>query len=292
MKIWTTLLLLIISVSVFGQTNKELEYLKVRDNYISYFKNISVINRDWTKTDKQDSDSLLVLEKKLREVLKGSKIDSVVKYGKINLETLQQDLGFGMLDGLVLNKYSSNSLQIFVTSKPLFFDCFKSQQINSIDNLTPRQLDDILTALVSDAHATVFYSENISSNKSNQVYGGIVTIAQDIGRFTPDIIFALISNGNYIYIIQKYLDKPIKEMKDCQAIYDSIYSNSQEYFKSYQSSNLQDTAAFNKKIELEEIAWKKYCECYQKNFRNDKQFEPILRQIKNIVQYVERYTSR
>jgi hypothetical protein len=81
-------------------------------------------------------------------------------------------------------------------------------------------------------------------------------------------------------------------MKDCQAIYDSIYSNSQEYFKSYQSSNLQDTAAFNKKIELEEIAWKKYCECYQKNFRNDKQFEPILRQIKNIVQYVERYTSR
>ncbi len=288
MKIWTTLLLLIISVSVFGQTNKELEYFNVRDNYINYFKNISVINRDWTKTDKQDKDSLLVLEKKLREVLKGSKIDSVVRYGKINLETLQQDLGFGMLDGLVLNKYSSNSLQIFVTSKELFFDYFKSQQINSIDNLTPRQLDDILTSLVSDAHSTVFYSEKISSTNSNQVYGGIETIAQDFGRFTPDIIFALKSNGNYIYIIQKYLDKPINGMKDCQAIYDSIYSDSEKHFMTYQASNLQDTTAFNKIIQLEVTAWEKYCECYQKNFRNDKQFELILKQIINIVQYVER----
>jgi hypothetical protein len=288
MKIWTTLLLLIISISVFGQTNKELEYLKVRDNYIRYFKDISVINRDLTKIDRQDNDSLIVLEKILREVLKGSKIDSVVSYGKINLETLQQDLGFGMLDGLVLNKYSSNSLQIFVTSRALFFDSFKSQKINSIDNLTPRQLDDILTALVSDAHATVFYSEKISSTKSNQVYWGIETISQDIGRYTPDIIFTLISNGNYIYIIQKYLDKPINGIKDCQAIYDSIYSKSENYFMTYQASNLQDTTAFNKKIQLEVTAWEKYCDCYQKNFRNDMQFDPILKQIKNIVQYVER----
>jgi hypothetical protein len=285
MKIWTTLLSFIITFSVFGQTNNELEYLKFRDNYISYFKNTSEINRDWTKIDKQDNDSILVLEKMLREVLKGSKNDSVVKYGKINIETLQQDLGFGMLDGLVLNKNSSNTLQIFVTSKTLFFDCFKSQQINSIDNLAPRQFDDILTALVSDAHATVFYSEKISSNKRIQVYGGILTITQDIGRFTPDIIFTLISNGNYIYIIQKYLDKPIHEMKECQAIYDSIYSNSKEYFKAYQASYLQDTTAFNKTTKMEEIAWNKYCECYQKNFRTDEQFEPIIRQIKNMVQY-------
>ena len=288
MKFWMILLLLIISVSVFGQTTKELEYLKVRDNYINYFNNISIINRDWTTTDKQEVDSLLVLEKMLREILKGSKIDSVVKYGKINLETLQQDLGFGMLDGLVLNKYSSNSLQIFVTSKKLFFDYFKSQQINSIDNLIPRQLDDILNSLVSDAHSTVFYSEKISSTKSNQVYGGIESIAQDFGRLTPDMIFALISNKSYIYIIQKYLDKPINGMKDCQAIYDSIFSNSEKYFMTFQESNRQDTTAFNKKNELEVIAWEKYCECYQKNFRNDTQFEQLFKQIKNIVQYFER----
>jgi len=268
--------------------NKELEYLKVRDNYINRFKIINVKNRDWAKTDKQDNDSLLVLEKLLREILKDSKIDSVGKYGKINLETLQQDLGFGMLDGLVLNKYSSNSLQIFVTTKTLFHNFFKSSQISSIDNLNPRLLDDVLTALVSDAHSSVFYSENIHSSKCNIVYGGIQTISQDIGRFTPDIIFVLISNGDYVYIIQKYLDKPINGIKDCQFIYDSIYGYSDKYYSEYENSNLQDTTAFNNKIEFEVTAWEKYCDCYQNNFRTDNQFESILKQIKSIVEYVER----
>ena len=41
----------------------------------------------------------------LRGILENSGIDSVVKYGKINLEALQQELGFGLLDGLyMLNK--------------------------------------------------------------------------------------------------------------------------------------------------------------------------------------------
>ena len=50
--------------------NEEFKYLKVRDNYINYFKNTNVKNRDWDKTEKQDQDSLLVLEKMLREILK------------------------------------------------------------------------------------------------------------------------------------------------------------------------------------------------------------------------------
>ena len=268
-----------------GQTNKELEYLKVRNSYVQYFKKNYENNPDWTTIDKQDNDSLLVLEKMLREILKDAGIDSIVRYGKINLETLTPELGFGMLDGLVLNKYSSP--QIFVTSKTLFFDYFKSQQINSIQNLTSKQLDDIFSALISDARATVFYSEKISSNKNSEVYGSIVKIGQDIGRFPPDNIFVLVANGDYIYIIQKYLDKPINEISECQAIYDSIYIDSQKYFDVYRASNLTDKAAINKTFELEETAWNKYCECYQKNFKSDKQYDSVLKQIEKIVQYVE-----
>jgi len=268
-----------------GQTNKELEYLKTRNSYVQYFEKIYENNPDWTKIGKQDNDSLLVLEKMLKEILKDAGIDSIIKYGKINLETLTPELGFGMLDGLVLNKNSS--LQIFVTSKTLFFNYFKSQQINSIQNLTSKQLSDIFSSLISDAFATVFYSEKIPSNKNSEVYGSIGTIGQDIGRFPPDNIFVLVANEDYIYIIQKYLDKPINEMRECQAIYDSIYINSQKYFDVYIASNLTDKTAFNKKVELEETAWNKYCECYQKNFKSDEQYDNVLKQIEKIVQYVE-----
>jgi hypothetical protein len=288
MKIWMTIVVLIISASLFGQNNKEFEYIKSRNISVDNFKTIQVNNYDWSETDKQDNDSLLVLEKMLREIMKDSRIDSVVRYGKISLETLQPELGFGMLDGLVLNKYSPNYLQIFVTSKALFFDFFNPQQINSIDNLTHKQLDVILTSLVSDASATVFYSEKISTYQDNLVYGGIGTIAQDIGRTPPFNIFVLIGSGNYIYIVQKFLEKPINEIRECQATYDSINSISQKYYKTYQASNLKDTIAINKTFELEEEAWNEYCECYQKKFQNNYQYETFQKEINKIVQYILR----
>jgi hypothetical protein len=270
-----------------NKTNKEFEYLKVRNSYVQYFEKFyeNNSNPDWTKIDKQDNDSLLVLEKMLREILKDADIDSIGKYGKINLETLTPELGFGRLDGLVLNKYSSP--QIFVTSKTLFFDYFKSQHINSIQNLTSKQLSDIFSSLISEAGATVLYSEKMYSNKNSEVYGSIGTIDQGIGTFLPDNIFVLVVKGNYVYIIQKYLDKPINEMSKCQAIYDSMYINTQKYYDRYIASNLTDETAFNKKVELEETAWNKYCECYQENFKSDEQYDSVLKQIENIVQYVE-----
>ncbi len=267
-----------------GQTSKELDYLKVRNEYVQYFKNISDNAQNWTEIYKQDTESLLVLEKMLREMLKNSRIDSIAKFGKINLETLTPELGFGMLDGLALN---NNSLKTFVTTKGLFLDYFKSQQINSTDKLTSKQLNDIFSALFSDARATVFYSENISSYNQSQVYGGIGTIAQDIGRFPPDNIFVLVENEGFIYIIQKYLDKPINEINKCQATYDSIHIKSQKYFDDYTASNLTDKTAIKKKFELEETAWDKYCECYQESFRTDEQYNSLQKQIEEIVQYVE-----
>ena len=271
-----------------SQTNKEFEYLKVRNDFVRYFEKINRNNYDWTEKYKKNKESLLVLEKMLREILKNSGIDSIVKYGKINLVNLIPELGFGMLDGLVLN---NNSLQIFVTSKTLFFHYFKSQQINSIQNLTLKQLGGIFSALISDARATVFYSEQISSTKYSQVYGCIGIVAQDIGRFPPDNFFVLIENGDYIYIIQKHLNKPINEISECQAIYDSIYIKAQNYFYVYRASKLKDKTALNKHFEMEKIAWNKYCECYQKNFKNDKQYDSVLKQIERIVLYVEQKTT-
>lgn len=267
-----------------GQIITEIDYLKVRDEYVQYFKSISKNAQDWKEINKQDNDSLLVLEKMLREILKNSRIDSVAKFGKINLETLTPELGFGLLDGLALN---NNSSKLFVTTKGLFLEYFKSQQINSIDNLTSKQLSDIFSSLFSDARTTVFYSEEYSSNKYSKVYGSIGTIAQDIGRFPPDNIFVLIADEDYIYIIQQHLDKPINEISKCQAIYDSIYNKSQIQFDQYKASNLTNKKALDKSFELEETAWNKYCECYQENFRTCDEFEWVQKQIEKIMQFVE-----
>lgn len=263
----------------------ELDYLKVRNSFVEYFENSSDTAQNWTEIYKQDTDSLLVLEKMLREMLKNSRIDSVVKFGKINLETLTPELGFGMLDGLALN---SNSSKTVVTTKRLFLEYFKSQQINSTEKLTSKQLSGIFSSIFSDVHATVFYSEPIFSYPESQVYGCIGTIAQDIGRFPPDHLFVMVANADFIYIFQKHLDKPIKEIGECQAVYDSIQIKSEKYFDDYTASNGTDKTALKKKFEVEETAWSKYCECYQERFKTDEQYESVQKQIEEIVQYLEK----
>lgn len=267
-----------------NRSDKELKYLKIRKDYVKYFNKISEDNQDWEKIYKQDSDSLIVLEKMLRDILKNSRIDSISKFGKINLETLTPELGSGMLDGLKLN---NNSKITFVTSKALFFDYFKSEKINSINDLTSKQLSVIFSTLISDARVTVFYSEKLPSNKKQIIYGSVAAAAQDIGSFPPDNVFVLVASEDFIYIYQKYLDKPINVISKCQNVYDSIYNISQKHFNKYKDSNLEDKSTINSAHEIEGIAWDKYCECYQENFKNNKQYNAVKKRIEKLIENVK-----
>jgi hypothetical protein len=299
MKIWTTLLLLTTSVSLFGQTSlvgKELEYAKARDRFANYFKTSEDNHYDQAILDKQDSDSLLVLEKMLREILKGASIDSISKNGKINLETLLPELGFGNLDGLVLNKNNvvRNSSQIFVTTKTLFFDYFKNQQIISLDSLTTGQLDNIFTSVFGggEAHATTFQILKKSFTKYGQDYGCIGSFGQEseeeAAKAAPDCILVLVPNKSYIYISLEYLDTSIKELRECKSISDSLYALSHKYSQQYDISNPKDKSLIDKSVYLLESSYKQYCECYQKNLKDKVVFEKIKNQVINVMQYAEK----
>lgn len=289
MKIWTTLLLLLTSIFLFGQTNQELKYLKTRDNYIEYFKKVTSNNPDWTKVDKQNIDSLLVLEKLLKEILK----NSIAEKGKINLETLVEELGFGNLDGLVSNRNNvvRDSAQVFVSTKTLFFDYFKNTQINSIDYLSREQLDNIFTFAFGggEAHATTFSIVEKSFTKDSRTYGCIGSFGQESGEAAaPDCILVLVSKGNFIYIILEYLDISIKELRECKSISDSLYSQSHKYEKLYNESNPKDKSLINKSVFFLESSYKQYYECYQKNLRDKVVFEKIKNQVINVMKYAEK----
>lgn len=289
MKIWTTLLFFMISIFLFGQINQELKYLRTRDNNIEYFKKLTTKNPDWTKVDKQIIDSLLVLEKLLKEILK----NSIAEKGIINLETLVDELGFGNLDGLVLNKNNveRDVAQAFVTTKTLFFDYFKNSQINSIDNLSKEQLDNIFTSAFGggEAHATTFSIVKKSFIKDCQSYGCIGSFGQESGEAAaPDCILVLVSKGNFIYIILEYLDISIKELRECKSMSDSLYSQSKKYEKLYNESKPKDKLLINKSVYFLESSYKQYYECYQKNLKDKVVFEKIRNQVINVMKYAEK----
>jgi hypothetical protein len=289
MKIRITFLLFLTSISLFGQTNQESIYLKTRNSYIKYFEKMTTNNPDWTEIDKQNRDSLLVLEKMLKEILKSS----FAPNGEINLETLVRELGFGNLDGLVINKNNvvRNSEQVFVTTKALFFDYFKNAQIISIDTLTKEQLDNIFTSAFGggEAQVTTFSIVKKSFTKDSQTYGCIGSLGQgSVEALTPDCILVLASKGNFIYLTLEYLDISIRELQECKSISDSLYSQSRKYERLYIESNPKDKSLINKSVDLLESSDKQYYECYQKNLKNKVVFMKIENQVINAMKYVQK----
>jgi hypothetical protein len=289
MKTQLTILFLIIFISTFGQTNQEVEYIKTRNNFINYFKSLASTthsNSDWSKLDKQMDSSFMILEVRLKDIMKFSHVNDISENGKISLGSLLEgDLGFGNLDGLLFNK---DSLQIFVTSNFLFNEYFKYERINPTDNLTPKQLDNILTSALGggDARIETLFVEKKSSTTSSTVYHIIGGFGQEDVILMGKCIFILAIEKDYIYIVWNFIS--LEELQVCKSIYDKIYSDSQQYFEKYRASNLNDTTSLNKSFAIQEEARDKYCECYQKNFIGDRQYVNVEKQLEKIVKYIEK----
>lgn len=270
----------------------ELEYLKTRDRYVSYFQSAQENNFDQDILDKQDSDSLLVLEKILKEILKEVKLDEVSKKGRINLETLQPDMGFGGLDGLVINKNNviKNAPQLVITTQRLFFDYFKRFQIQLFDSLTVSQLDQIFTSAVGrgEVRATTYSIVHETNSNKGKVYGCIGSLGQESGEFLPpNNILVLALNDWNIYILIDDVDESVEELRECKIILDSLNSLSNRYSTLYDESTPKDGSLLSKAVDLQNKAWKEYCNCYQSNLKDEDVYQKLKNQVIRAMQNFE-----
>ncbi len=269
------------------QTTNDREYLTTRNNYIRHFKNlVGKIVDD--KLYEQDTDSLLVLEKKLRDILEGSRINNITQDGKINLKTLIDGMGFGMLDGLMVNK---DSLRIFCTSKYLFNEYFnqyfEKNKINKFDYRAIKNIEDIFNSVFySDAHITNFTSIKTPVQNNIQGSGFVGVVAQCEGLFLPEYLYIFFVDDNFIYMTEERLKQPLRQIPKCKSIWDSTYLKAQEFFEIYRASKLNDTTAIHKQFQLEQLAWDKYCNCFQNELKYDNQFNSIMTQTNKTFQYI------
>jgi hypothetical protein len=184
-----------------------------------------------------------------------------------------------MLDGLWVEK---DTFRIFYTSKNLFLKYFNTRQIEKLTLDVTFQ-----SAFASDAFIIDCTHIKISSTKNTDAFGMVGLGGQMTGPFPPQLLLAFVSTDKYVYLAQKFLNEPIKQLPQCKSIYEGINAEAQKYGEQYRASNLQDTAAINKQFKLEEVAFTKYCECYRKELPSDSQFEAIQKQLESMVKYLE-----
>ncbi len=240
---------------------KELNYIKRRNSNLKFFKNKEIDDKLYN----QMYDSILVLEKQLKKILTNTRLKEINTSGKINLQTFSpNEMGYEMLDGLNIRKENTT---ILCTTNSIFFDFFKKQKKYELDNLSESDLENIFyCAFVSGYSITNFSSFKIEGKENIKAYGMIALGAQDTGPFTPNTLYVFASVNDNIYIMDKSIKKEIKQTEACINIWNSTYVSGDD--------------------QSEEKAWKKYCDCYRKNFKKDEQFVALKEDINDMLKLV------
>jgi hypothetical protein len=258
------------------QVDKELEYIKVRNNYIEKFNKLinPVITDSLARMDKEAVSNL---ENRLFDILKDSKYSAK---GKINLMTLLPYADFGLLDGL---SFEIDSLRIVYTSKKIFLDCFKDENISRFENLTPKNLGHIFSAaFMCDARGYNLSSYKLNSDKDITAYGMVASGTNGFGPIFPRFLFVVVFQGNFIYMAIKDIAQ-FGDIEKCKILGDSIFPATDKLISEIHHSSLKN----NSDIDLMEKAMDIYCDCFQKELKFDNHFKVIQKQIEKIAKIVE-----
>lgn len=243
-----------------SQRQKELNYIKRRNANAKYFKNKEINDN----TDNQMTDSILALENLLKEILVDTKIKDINKNGKINIQTFFQELGVGMLDGL--RDYKKGLATLCITDF-IFLNHFKeqynTQQNYNFNKLSESELEGIFSEAFAANHViTGVHSFKIKGKENMQGYGMISVDAQDIGSFTPNTLYAIVVVNNYIYLMNKSIEKDVNPIEKCTKIWENVDSS------------------------FEERVWKNYCKCYKEEFVKSEQALYLEEEIKKMIKTI------
>lgn len=266
-------------------TREESDYIQKRDEYIDQLQGIQKRKSPTDSFDSlynADGQAMKELEGKLKKILQASHFRA---NGDINLETLLGYIGFGMLDGLRFNKDSTT--RIFYTTKNLFFQYAKKGEEHSFDNWSTNDFASVFnSAFQMDVHVDSYSFIRLSPTPRVEAFGMLALLSQMVGPYPPQQIYVLASKGNFIYMAEINLQKPLEDMPKCKAAWDSLYSRSEKKLEAYRGSNLNDTTSFNQGMELEDTAFKKYCDCYNRELKNNGKLATIQKQMESIVNYL------
>jgi hypothetical protein len=161
----------------------EEKYFETRDNFIRQFSTAS------STQDKADKKALSQLEKRLQRIIGPVDVAHFPKRGKINLETLQQDAGFGQVDGL---RFGSEFKLLFVTTTGLLNAYLQQHKEKLPTELGKLAKTEEFYSLVFDWDAAVTHFAEVpvrTTNDKSFAYAFLGLWGQDIGPFPPKHLF-------------------------------------------------------------------------------------------------------
>ena len=254
----------------------EQRYFETRDGFIRQFQEAT------TPVNGDDRQALVELEKQLRTIMGPLEAVGFPEEGRINLETLREDGGFGQVDGL---RFGSKSETLFVTTETLLKN-YLSTHPTLPGNLSELSKTGEFYHLVFywDAAVTHFAEVPVTSTKGQSFASAFLgLIAQDIGPSAPNTLFVLVSKGDKRFLVSASTKAEITQIPECKSDWDKFAEKAADALGTYRSSQKKDAKAFDDHVRYEKEGFEAYRRCFGGAARSQEWFPPLTRQAQSIV---------
>ena len=257
----------------------EEKYFETRDNFIRQFEKASV---PIDVLDEKDRHALAELEKQLKPIIGPVNVEGFPKEGKINLLTLENDYGFGQIDGL---RFSSEQEELFVTTDNILKKYLAGQPELPKDLAELSKTGEFyVRAITAEAAVTYFAEIPVkSANGKSYVHAFLGLTAQDIGPFIPKDIFVFVTNGNRILAVQSPVATAMTEIPECRNEWERFAKKKADAMEVYRSSGSNNQKASDESVQYEEQGFQAYHRCYDREAKNQKFFASLKKQAQSIV---------
>jgi hypothetical protein len=263
----------------------EEKYFETRDNFIRQFSTASSID------DKSDQKALSKLEKQLQVIIGPVDVAHFPKRGKINLETLQQDAGFGQLDGL---RFDSEQELLFVTTTGLLNAYLQHHKKLPAESGKLAKAEEFYSlAFYWDEAVTRFAEVPVrTTNDKSFAYAFLGLWAQDIGPFPPKTLFVFFTNGDRVFVISTEAQSNIDQIAECKDVWDGFKKKSDAASAAYQASEDKDQKATDDTVRYEEEGFRAYCRCFEQRVKTEPCFEQLTKQAQTLVDTLQKQLPR
>jgi hypothetical protein len=206
--------------------------------------------------------------------------------GKINLETLVPELGFGQLDGLVFTKKSPET-KIVVTTDVLLRKWIAAHNAGESghDSQVPTDITKALTsedfftfAVSSDASVAIFAALPVQAPAAGMANAFLIQRRQDIALSEPDEIAVTLVRGGRVFVAIQSLTEKIPPIPACDAVWHNYEAKHDAAFAAYQASGLKNENLFAQATKLEEQGDTAYRQCFGAHFKDQAAFAAALHQ--------------
>ncbi len=257
----------------------EEKYFETRDNFIRQFEKASV---PIDVLDEKDRHALAELEKQLKPIIGPVNVEGFPKEGKINLLTLENDYGFGQIDGL---RFSSEQEELFVTTDNILKKYLAGQPELPKDLAELSKTGEFyVRAITAEAAVTYFAEIPVkSANGKSYVHAFLGLTAQDIGPFIPKDIFVFVTHGNRILAVQSPVATEMTEIPECRNEWERFAKKKADAMEVYRSSGSNNQKASDESVQYEEQGFEAYHRCYDREAKNQKFFASLKKQAQSIV---------